>query len=394
LTIGEFLEFAQDQYFAEGARHRTKNEANGLGFRFTQQQRFRSVLVRGYIKDDFFRTTIALGIYLQPRLSPSVHQLAVIAITYNRKDPSARISATISIEASISSKKCLLYDVLGRVGISAEETREIVGGVELGNDSFVKSGKGIMTAMRKETDSLGVVEVPADKLWGAQTQRSLQHFSIGQDLIPREMITAYATLKKAAAIANRAGKRLDDERYKLIVQTCDEILAGKHHDMLPLHVWMTGSGTQFNMNVNEVISNRCSQLAGTALGSHAPVHPNGHINMAQSSNDSFPSAMCIAAAVNVKQRLIPAVAALRGAIDIKAKAWDDVVKIGRTHMQDATPLTLAQEWSGYVGMLSDNLDRIDAALRACTFWRLVVQRSERASIRRLCIPKTSSELMS
>jgi fumarate hydratase, class II len=147
----------------------------------------------------------------------------------------------------------------------------------------------------------------------------------------------------------------------LIVQTCDEI--EKHHDMFPLHVWMTGSGTQFNMNVNEVISNRCSQLAGTALGSHAPVHPNGHINMAQSSNDSFPSAMCIAAAVNVKQRLIPAVAALRGAIDIKAKAWDDVVKIGRTHMQDATPLTLAQEWSGYVGMLSDNLDRIDAALR-------------------------------
>jgi fumarate hydratase class II len=122
-----------------------------------------------------------------------------------------------------------------------------------------------MTAMRKETDSLGVVEVPADKPWGAQTQRSLQHFSIGQDFISREMITAYATLKKAATIANRAGKRLDDERYKLIVQTCDEILAGKHHDMFPLHVWMTGSGTQFNMNVNEVISNRCSQLAGTAL---------------------------------------------------------------------------------------------------------------------------------
>jgi fumarate hydratase, class II len=125
------------------------------------------------------------------------------------------------------------------------------------------------------------------------------------------MITAYATLKKAATIANRAGKRLDDERYKLIVQTCDEILAGKHHVMFPLHVWMTGSGTQFNMNVNEVISNRCSQLAGTALGSHAPVHPNDHINMAQSSNDSFPSAICVAAAVNVKQRLIPAVAALR-----------------------------------------------------------------------------------
>src|ERR1700756_788412 len=220
-----------------------------------------------------------------------------------------------------------------------------------------------MTAMRKETDSLGVVEVPADKLWGAQTQRSLQHFSIGQDLIPREMIAAYATLKKAAAIANHAGKRLDDTRYKLIVQTCDEILAGQHHDMFPLHVWMTGSGTQFNMNVNEVISNRCSQIAGTALGSHRPVHPNDHVNMAQSSNDSFPSTMNIAAVVNVNQRLIPAVKALHDAIDAKAKAWDEIVKIGRTHMQDATPLTLGQEWSGYAGMLTDNLERIEAALQ-------------------------------
>ena len=133
------------------------------------------------------------------------------------------------------------------------------------------------------------------------------------------MITAYATLKKAAAIANHDGKRLDDQRYKLIVQVCDEILAGQHHDMFPLHVWMTGSGTQFNMNVNEVISNRCCQIAGTPLGSHAPVHPNDHVNMAQSSNDSFPSAMCIAAAVNVKQRLVPAVAALRDAIDARPK---------------------------------------------------------------------------
>jgi fumarate hydratase class II len=220
-----------------------------------------------------------------------------------------------------------------------------------------------MTETRKETDSLGVVEVLSDKLWGAQTQRSLEHFSIGTDLIPREMITAYATLKKAAAIANNAGKRLDDQRCKLIVQTCDEILAGQHHDMFPLHVWMTGSGTQFNMNVNEVISNRCAQIAGTPLGSHAPVHPNDHVNMAQSSNDSFPSAMCIAAAVNVKQRLIPAVATLHAAIDKNAKAWDEIVKIGRTHMQDATPLTLGQEWSGYAGMLSDNLERIEATLQ-------------------------------
>ncbi|MBV9221163.1 MAG: class II fumarate hydratase [Methylobacteriaceae bacterium] len=219
-----------------------------------------------------------------------------------------------------------------------------------------------MTGMRKETDSLGTVEVPADKLWGAQTQRSLEHFSIGKDLIPREMITAYATLKKSAAIANRDGKRLDDKRCKLIVQTCDEILAGRHHDMFPLHVWMTGSGTQFNMNVNEVISNRCSELAGTPLGSHAPVHPNDHVNMAQSSNDSFPSAMSIAAAVNVKERLIPAAVALRDAIAAKSREWDDIIKIGRTHMQDATPLTLGQEWSGYAGMLSDDVERLEGAL--------------------------------
>jgi fumarate hydratase, class II len=220
-----------------------------------------------------------------------------------------------------------------------------------------------MSDIRKETDSLGDVNVPADKLWGAQTQRSLEHFSIGKDLIPREMITAYATLKKAAANANYAGKRLDDKRHKLIVQVCDEILAGQHHDMFPLHVWMTGSGTQFNMNVNEVISNRCCQIAGTPLGSKTPVHPNDHVNMAQSSNDSFPSAMNIAAAVNVKQRLIPAVKALHDAIAKKVNEWDDVIKIGRTHMQDATPLTLGQEWSGYEGALADDLERIEDALK-------------------------------
>jgi fumarate hydratase class II len=220
-----------------------------------------------------------------------------------------------------------------------------------------------MTEVRRETDSLGVVEVPADKLWGAQTQRSLEHFSIGKDLIPREMITAYATLKKAAANANHAAGRLDDSAHGLIVQACDEILAGQHHDMFPLHVWMTGSGTQFNMNVNEVVSNRCCQLAGTALGSKTPVHPNDHVNMSQSSNDSFPSAMSIAAAVNVKERLLPAVALLRDAIAAKAEEWKDIVKIGRTHMQDATPLTLGQEWSGYEGMLSDNIERTEDALK-------------------------------
>jgi fumarate hydratase class II len=226
-----------------------------------------------------------------------------------------------------------------------------------------KQGEIIMNNMRKETDSLGVVEVPEDKLWGAQTQRSLEHFSIGKDLIPREMITGYAVLKKAAAAANHNGKRLGDQQHKLITHTCDEILAGQHHDMFPLHVWMTGSGTQFNMNVNEVISNRCCQLAGTPLGSKTPVHPNDHVNMSQSSNDSFPSAMNIAAAVNVKQRLVPAVKQLHDAIAAKAEEWDDIVKIGRTHMQDATPVTLGQEWSGYEGVLADDLDRIEDALK-------------------------------
>jgi fumarate hydratase, class II len=220
-------------------------------------------------------------------------------------------------------------------------------------------GQGV----RKESDSLGEVAVPSTALWGAQTQRSLEHFSIGKDLMPREMIAAYATLKKASANANHDGKLLGDQQHKLIVQVCDEILAGQHQEMFPLHVWMTGSGTQFNMNVNEVVSNRCCQLAGTQLGSKTPVHPNDHVNMSQSSNDSFPTAMNIAAAVNVKERLIPAVKALRDAIAVKADQWKDIVKIGRTHMQDATPLTLGQEWSGYTGMLGDNLERIEDALK-------------------------------
>ena len=220
-----------------------------------------------------------------------------------------------------------------------------------------------MSNTRIESDALGNIEVPADKLWGAQTQRSLKYFSIGRELMPREMITAYAVLKKACANANFSGKRLPAEIHKLIVQACDEILGGKHHDMFPLHVWMTGSGTQFNMNVNEVISNRCCQLAGTPLGSKKPVHPNDHVNMSQSSNDNFPSAMYIAAATNTVQRLIPSVSALQEAIAARAVEWDDIVKIGRTHLQDATPITLGQEWSGYAGMLSDNLARINDALR-------------------------------
>src|SRR6202046_2273731 len=216
--------------------------------------------------------------------------------------------------------------------------------------------------IRVENDSMGEVSVPASKLWGAQTQRSLEHFSIGTDLIPREMIAAYAVLKKGAANANHAGQHLDNERHSLIVRACDEIFAGQHQDMFPLHVWMTGSGTQFNMNVNEVISNRCCQFAGTPLGSKTPVHPNDHVNMSQSSNDNFPSAMYMASAIAVMRRLLPSVTALSDAIEVKARAWAGIIKIGRTHLQDATPITLGQEWSGYAVMLSDNLARVETAL--------------------------------
>jgi fumarate hydratase class II len=223
-------------------------------------------------------------------------------------------------------------------------------------------GRASVPAVRAETDSLGEVTVPADKLWGAETQRSLQHFSIGDDLIPQEMVPAYAIIKKAAAMVNHKAGRLAEDKRNLIVRVCDEILEGQHVDQFPLHVWMTGSGTQFNMNINEVISNRCSQMAGQPLGSKSPVHPNDDVNMSMSSNDSFPTAMNVAAAIGVTQKLMPAVKSLRDALDSKATAWADIVKIGRTHMQDATPLTLGQEFSGYVGMLDDNLERLEQSL--------------------------------
>ena len=219
-----------------------------------------------------------------------------------------------------------------------------------------------MTDTRKETDSLGEIAVASDRLWGAQTQRSIEYFSIGRDVMPREMVTAFAILKRASAAANHELGKLDRERCDLITRVCDEILSGEHADMFPLHVWMTGSGTQFNMNVNEVISNRACQITGNPLGSKTPVHPNDHANLSQSSNDTFPSAMHIAAALGVAQRLLPAVTQLRDAVAAKADAWGDIVKIGRTHMQDATPITLGQEWSGYAGMLSDNLARLGDAL--------------------------------
>lgn len=219
-----------------------------------------------------------------------------------------------------------------------------------------------MSDHRIEKDSLGDVHVPADRLWGAQTQRAVEHFSIGEERLPSELIPAYAVLKKAVAIVNRDAGQLAPERAELIVRVCDELLAGKHRSEFPLHVWMTGSGTQFNMNVNEVIANRVSQMAGASLGSKDPVHPNDHVNMSQSSNDTFPTAMNIAAALGVTGEMLPALRQLRDALDSKAKDWSDIVKIGRTHMQDATPLTLGQEFSGYVGMLDDNIGRIEQAL--------------------------------
>jgi fumarate hydratase class II len=220
-----------------------------------------------------------------------------------------------------------------------------------------------MKEVRVEEDSLGKVEVEKDKLWGAQTQRSLEHFSVGNETIPHEMILAYAVLKKSAVLVNQKAKRLSTLQAELIIKSCDEILAGQHHEMFPLHVWISGSGTQFNMNVNEVISNRCCQISGTELGTKKPVHPNDHVNMSQSSNDTFPAAMSIASATATYNKLLPSLENLYKSIDKKSKEWSKIIKIGRTHMQDATPLTLGQEFSGYAQMLKDNIDRIKYALQ-------------------------------
>jgi fumarate hydratase, class II len=217
-------------------------------------------------------------------------------------------------------------------------------------------------ATRVETDSMGPIEVPADRYWGAQTQRSLHHFSIGDDHMPVPVIRGMAILKKAAALTNRDLGKLPDHEADLIVRAADEILDGKLAGEFPLFVWQTGSGTQTNMNVNEVIANRAIELSGGVKGSKDPIHPNDHVNLSQSSNDTFPAAMHIAAAEEVVHRLLPAVRALRDALDTKATAFADIVKIGRTHLQDAVPLTLGQEFSGYVAQLDADLERLDAAL--------------------------------
>jgi fumarate hydratase class II len=219
------------------------------------------------------------------------------------------------------------------------------------------------TGMRREFDSLGDVEVPADHYWGAQTQRSLEHFNIGNDRMPKEVYHAYGYVKKAAARVNTKAGRLPEWKGRLIERVCDEVIGGSLDAEFPLYVWQTGSGTQSNMNVNEVISNRCIQQVGGTLGSQRPVHPNDHVNMGQSSNDTFPTAMHIAAHKMATDRTIPALRRLRDAIERKSQQWTDVVKIGRTHLEDATPLTVGQEWSGYAGALDDAIADVEHATR-------------------------------
>jgi fumarate hydratase, class II len=220
---------------------------------------------------------------------------------------------------------------------------------------------GRAEATRVESDSMGQVEVRADRYWGAQTERSLHHFNIGFDVMPREMIRALGILKKAAALVNEELGKLPAEKARLIVRAADEVIEGRLDEHFPLRVWQTGSGTQTNMNANEVISNRAIELAGGEMGSKRPVHPNDDVNMSQSSNDTFPTAMHIASAEQMRQ-LIPEVRRLRDAIDAKAREFADVVKIGRTHLQDATPLTVGQEFGGWASLLERDIERLEAAM--------------------------------
>ena len=215
--------------------------------------------------------------------------------------------------------------------------------------------------MRHETDSMGGIDVPADRYWGAQTQRSLVHFSIGDDRMPKRVYHAYGYVKKAAAQVNAAAGRLAQWKADAIVRAADEAIAGKLDDHFPLYVWQTGSGTQSNMNVNEVLSNRAIQLLGGKIGNKSPVHPNDDVNMGQSSNDTFPTAMHIAAVLELEEHLLPQAEALAAAIETKANEWMDVVKTGRTHLQDAVPLTVGQEWSGWAHQIRDALARIRAS---------------------------------
>ena len=219
-----------------------------------------------------------------------------------------------------------------------------------------------MSDVRIESDTMGTIEVPADHYWGAQTERSLHHFAISHETMPPALIRAFGVLKLASAQVNHALGKLDQERASLIERAALEVIDGKLMGEFPLRIWQTGSGTQTNMNVNEVISNRAIEMAGGVRGSKDPVHPNDHVNMSQSSNDTFPTAMHIAAVMEITDRLVPAVTRLRDALDAKALAYATVTKIGRTHLMDAVPLTLGQEFSGYVAQLDADLDRLNLVL--------------------------------
>lgn len=219
-----------------------------------------------------------------------------------------------------------------------------------------------MAATRVESDSMGKIDVASDRYWGAQTQRSLHHFDIGQDRMPPELIRAFGILKKACALVNKDLGKLAADKCELIVKAADEVIAGKLNDHFPLRIWQTGSGTQTNMNTNEVISNRAIELAGGVMGSKKPIHPNDDVNMSQSSNDTFPAAMYIAAATEVQQSLLPAVALMAEALKHKQNEFQDVVKIGRTHLMDAVPLTLGQEFSGWIALLERDAARLREVL--------------------------------
>src|ERR1700723_3828205 len=231
-----------------------------------------------------------------------------------------------------------------------------------GGNVDAKASPAVKGQTRIESDSMGKIEVPNDRYYGAQTARSLIHFDIGRETMPPELIGAFGVLKKAAALVNKDLGKLSAEKAKLIVQAADEVIAGKLDEHFPLHIWQTGSGTQTNMNANEVISNRAIEIAGGVLGSKRPIHPNDDVNMSQSSNDTFPTAMHIAAASRVDEVMIPAVERLRDALATKAGAFSDVVKIGRTHLMDATPLTVGQEMSGWVSQLDRDVERLRTVL--------------------------------
>jgi fumarate hydratase class II len=231
-----------------------------------------------------------------------------------------------------------------------------------GGNVDAKASPAVKAQTRIESDSMGKIEVPNDRYYGAQTARSLIHFDIGRETMPPELIRAFGVLKKAAALVNKDLGKLSAEKTNLIVQAADEVIAGKLDEHFPLHIWQTGSGTQTNMNANEVISNRAIEIAGGALGSKKPIHPNDDVNMSQSSNDTFPTAMHIAAATRVEEVLIPAAERLRDALATKAGVFSDVVKIGRTHLMDATPLTVGQEMSGWVSQLDRDVERLRMVL--------------------------------